>query len=49
MACLQSHVLTSSAACFSGVTRALHIYRGNNAGGRWVANGGYGKEIDDET
>jgi methionine synthase II (cobalamin-independent) len=25
----------------SGVTRALHVCRGNNAGGRWVANGGY--------
>jgi 5-methyltetrahydropteroyltriglutamate--homocysteine methyltransferase len=24
-----------------GVTRALHVCRGNNAGGRWVANGGY--------
>jgi 5-methyltetrahydropteroyltriglutamate--homocysteine methyltransferase len=24
-----------------GITRALHVCRGNNAGGRWVANGGY--------
>jgi 5-methyltetrahydropteroyltriglutamate--homocysteine methyltransferase len=25
----------------SGITRALHVCRGNNSGGRWVANGGY--------
>jgi 5-methyltetrahydropteroyltriglutamate--homocysteine methyltransferase len=28
-------------AGISGITRALHVCRGNNAGGRWVANGGY--------
>src|SRR5215475_1633499 len=28
-------------AGISGVSRALHVCRGNNAGGRWVANGGY--------
>jgi 5-methyltetrahydropteroyltriglutamate--homocysteine methyltransferase len=28
-------------AGISGSTRALHVCRGNNAGGRWVANGGY--------
>jgi 5-methyltetrahydropteroyltriglutamate--homocysteine methyltransferase len=28
-------------AGISGLTRALHVCRGNNAGGRWVANGGY--------
>ena len=28
-------------AGISGVTCALHVCRGNNAGGRWVANGGY--------
>jgi 5-methyltetrahydropteroyltriglutamate--homocysteine methyltransferase len=28
-------------AGLSGITRALHVCRGNNAGGRWVANGGY--------
>jgi len=24
-----------------GVTRAIHICRGNAPGGRWLANGGY--------
>src|SRR6266705_2974278 len=27
----------------SGVTRAIHICRGNAPGGRWLANGGYGR------
>jgi 5-methyltetrahydropteroyltriglutamate--homocysteine methyltransferase len=31
----------SVGAGISGITRALHVCRGNNAGGRWVANGGY--------
>ncbi|HEX6079399.1 MAG TPA: hypothetical protein VF197_07195, partial [Methylomirabilota bacterium] len=26
-----------------GVTRAMHICRGNAPGGRWLANGGYGR------
>lgn len=36
--------VTLDNAVFAGiseVTRALHVCRGNNAGGRWVANGGY--------
>ena len=28
-------------AGISGVTRAIHICRGNAPGGRWLANGGY--------
>jgi len=29
-----------------GVTRAIHICRGNAPGGRWLANGGYGRIAD---
>ena len=31
----------------SGITRAIHVCRGNAPGGRWLANGGYEKIAPD--
>ncbi len=31
----------AAVAGFTGITRAIHICRGNAPGGRWLANGGY--------